>query len=98
MNDKYRRAYKWLNYAFYVYVVCLVVPFTGINMTGEQAIIWFVSFVISWFTFLFSLGTLVNGANQNFLNWVGGAALFGPIGVSVSYFRIKKIAIVRGWG
>lgn len=95
--DKYKTAYRKLQIIFWVYVACLVVPFLGYDLSGTMAALWLVILVVSHLTYVYFLGVLINGTDRSFGNWVGGAILFGPVGLILTFFLFKPIAIMKGW-
>jgi hypothetical protein len=95
--DKYKTAYKRLQIVFWVYVVCLIIPFFGFDLSGGIAALWLGIHIVSSLAYIYFLGVLINGTDRSFGNWVGGAILFGPFGVIFTFFQLKTIAILRGW-
>jgi hypothetical protein len=95
--DKYKTAYKRLNYVFYVYVACLGMAFLGLDLTGGQSALWVGVFIISHLVYLYFLGVLVQGAKRSFMKWVGLTFITGPFGLIASYFFLKPVAIEQGW-
>lgn len=95
--DKYKTAYRKLRIIFWVYVACWVVPFLGYDLSGAMAALWLGILVVSHFTYVYFLGVLINGTDRSFGNWVGGAILFGPVGLIFTFFLFKPIAIMKGW-
>lgn len=98
-DDKYKRTYKYFNYAFYVHLACfiLVMALDKNQFTGAMSAVWALVWIASGLAYLMFLGTLVGGANKSAITWVGGTILFNYIGMFVSYFKMKTVAIDQGW-
>lgn len=95
--EKLKKTYKMLNYVFYVYLACLGLVFTGVDLSEGQSALWVGVFVISKFAYLYLLGVLINGAKKNLIKWVGLTFISGPFGTVLSFLFLKPVAIEQGW-
>lgn len=95
--DKYKKAYKILNYVFYVNLACFGIALTGIEMTGGQSAVWTLVLIVTHLAYLYYLGVLIVGAKKSFIKWVGLTFIAGPLGTVVSYLFLKPVAIEQDW-
>lgn len=95
--EKYKKAYKALNYVFFIYMACLVIPFLKIELSGSEATLWLSLLLVSQLAYLYFLGVLILGTNRNYVKWVGLTAVGFPFSIAVSYILLKPVAIEQGW-
>jgi len=98
-TEKCKRTYKYFNYAFYVHFVCFLLIFTFDKNKATDIFwgTWAVAWVVSGLAYIIFLGSLVGSANKSAIQWVGGTILFNYIGMIVSFFKMKTVAIEQGW-
>ncbi len=98
-TEKYIRTYKYFNYAFYVHLTCFIIVMAVDikQVSGAMSGLWALTWIGSGLAYIMFLGTLVGGANKSVVQWVGGTIIFNYIGMFVSYYKMKNVALEQGW-
>ena len=97
--DSTKRTFKYFNYAFYVHLACFILVFAvdKNTMTGPVSAVWALAWIASGLAYIMFLGSLASAANKSVIQWVGGTIIFNYIGMFVSYYKMKTVAIEQGW-
>ena|ERR1017187_5728364 len=96
--ERYKKTYRNFTIAFWFHLACfLFVIVMNKHMDDAMAGLWLLAFAGSGLAYLIFLGTLAAGANKSVIQWVGGTMLFSYIGLFVSFYKMKTVAIEQGW-
>ncbi len=96
--SRYKSAYRRLNYAFFTLMVFVLLPLVSDDLvSGNMTIVWIVVFCTAGLTYMQALVTLVDGAKLNVGLWVIGTISTGPIGLIVSFMKIRLVVGRNGW-
>ena len=91
--DSTKRTFK------YVHLACFILVFAvdKNTMTGPVSAVWALAWIASGLAYIMFLGSLASAANKSVIQWVGGTIIFNYIGMFVSYYKMKTVAIEQGW-
>jgi heme/copper-type cytochrome/quinol oxidase subunit 4 len=79
--------------AFWVLVACIAFLFLASDFrSGTALMVWYVVTIASALIFYGSLWLLARDVGRSPILWVGGAFLFGPLGIIIAFFRMRLIA------
>ncbi len=86
-----------LSLFLYVYLMEATSNSLPHSLSVAFGVAWAVIFIGAWFLYMINIGKLATQAKKNATLWVLGALLFKIIGILITYYRMKAVAIRNGW-